>query len=65
MKVSININKLLKKYGNEDWVVIREGSPVRFYRNPANNKAPTSAVNSLAEDEEILRISYAKKMGKL
>lgn len=65
MKVSINIRKLLKKYKDNDWVVFREGVPIRFYKNPTNNKAPKTAVNNLTEDEEIIRISHAKKIGKL
>ena len=70
MKISISMNAsslrlMAKKYQDNDWVILREGAALRFVKNPSSNKAPATEVNKLAENEEIMRVRVARKMGKL
>lgn len=48
---------------DDDWVVVGKGrKPVRFLKNPKNNKAPRNWQKSSAE-KEVMRVSKAKQMG--
>lgn len=48
---------------DNDWVVVGKGrKPVRFLKNPKNNKAPRNWQKS-SDEQEVIRVSKAKQMG--
>lgn len=48
---------------DDDWVVVGKGrKPVRFLKNPKNNKAPRNWQKS-SDEQEVIRVSKAKQMG--
>jgi hypothetical protein len=48
---------------DNDWVVVGKGrKPVRFLKNPKNNKAPRNWQKS-SDEKEVMRVSKAKQMG--
>lgn len=48
---------------DDDWVVVAKGrKPVRFLKNPKNNKAPRNWQKS-SDETEVIRVSKAKQMG--
>lgn len=59
--MKINIGGI--KYDPNDWVVVKARKAQQVYKNPKNNKAPKKVVNELQPDEEIMRISHARKLG--
>jgi len=56
MKESVEMN-------DDGWVVVGKGrKPVRFLKNPKNNKAPRNWQKS-SDETEVIRVSKAKQMG--
>jgi len=47
---------------DDDWVVVKGRKPVRFLKNPKNNKAPRNWQKS-SDEQEVIRVSKAKQMG--
>ena len=49
------------KYTDDDWALVDGGKVVKYFKNPPNDKAPTKFTKS--GDQEMVRISKAKKLG--